>query len=92
MLPADPVCLAITWLPVSDGVCSCTPMVKSTGIKEASFQFMDFMVEDGIMRSGTTGIATVLLLVAIQATADVTTSFLAVDREAILAVDINVIL
>jgi hypothetical protein len=49
-------------------------MVKSRGIKVASFQIMDFIVDEGIIRSGTTNIASVEL-VAIQATADVTTNF-----------------
>jgi hypothetical protein len=62
-------------------------MVKSIGIKVASFQFMDFIVDEGIIRSGrTTCIATVLLVV-IQATADVTTNFL--DRDATLNAEMN---
>lgn len=60
------------------------------GINEASFQFIDFMVEVGIMRSETTGMASanvvvvVVVLIVVElvvtknATADARTSFLAV--------------
>jgi hypothetical protein len=40
---------------------------------------MHFIVDEGIIRSGTTTCSATVLLVAIQATADVATNFLDID-------------